>query len=100
MKRGHKLKFFKEHLVVFDLVNGLTILTILSVNPTKCSNTPKQFVDYLSTSCLNVFDHFVGLTLTGLRIRVAFNFQTDMKSSKIVLNRNAGNKLVAYKYVL
>ena len=100
MERGHKLKFFKAHLVVFDLANGLTILTILSVNPTKCSNTLKQFVDKLSTSCLNVFDHFVGLTLTGLRIRVAFNFQTDMKSSKIVLNRNAGNKLAAYKYVL
>ena len=96
---GHKLKFFKEHLVVFDLANGLTILTILSVNPTKCSNTLKQFVDKLPTSCLSVFHHFVVLTLTGLRIRVAFNFQTDLKSSKIVLNRNTGNKLAAYKYV-
>ena len=64
MKRGHKLKFFKEHLVVFDLANSLTILTILSVKPTKCSNTLKQFVDKLPTSCLSVFHHFVVLTLT------------------------------------
>ena len=33
----------------------------LSTNPTKWSNTLKQFVGNLSTNCLSVFDHFVGL---------------------------------------
>ena len=37
-----------------------------SANPTKWSNTPKQFVGNLPTNCLSVFDHFVGLTLKGL----------------------------------
>ena len=39
----------------------------LSANPTKWSNTLKQFVGNLPTNCLSVFDHFVGLALKGLR---------------------------------
>ena len=39
----------------------------LSANPTKWSNTLKQFVGKLATNCLSVFDHFVKLTLKGLR---------------------------------
>ena len=38
----------------------------LSVNPTKWSNTLKQFIDKLSTNCLSVFGHFVKLALKGL----------------------------------
>ena len=38
----------------------------LSANPTKWSNTLKQFVGNLPTYCLSVFDHFVGLALKGL----------------------------------
>ena len=38
-----------------------------SANPTKWSNTLKQFVDSLLTNCLSVSDHFVGLVLKGLR---------------------------------
>ena len=38
----------------------------LSANPTKWTNTPKQFVGKLPTNCLDVFDHFVGLALKGL----------------------------------
>ena len=38
----------------------------LSANPTKWSNTLKQFVGKLPTICLSVFDHFVGLELKGL----------------------------------
>ena len=34
----------------------------LSANPTKWSNTVKQFVG----NCLSVFDHFVKLALKGL----------------------------------
>ena len=38
----------------------------LSANPTKWSNTLKQFVGNLPTNCLIVFDHFVKLVLKGL----------------------------------
>ena len=39
----------------------------LSANPTKWSNTLKQFVGNLPTNCLSVFDHFVILALKGLK---------------------------------
>ena len=38
----------------------------LSANPTKWSNTLKQFVGKLPTNCLGAFDHFVKLALKGL----------------------------------
>ena len=38
---------------------------LLSANPTKWSNTLKQFVGKLPTNCVSVFDHFVGLALKG-----------------------------------
>ena len=38
----------------------------LTTNPTKWSNTLKQFVNNLPTNCFSVFDHFVGLALKGL----------------------------------
>ena len=41
----------------------------LSTNITKWSNTLKQFVGNFPTNCLSVFDHFVGLALTGLKKR-------------------------------
>ena len=41
---------------------------LLSANPTKWSNTLKQFADEskLPTNCLGVFDHFMGLVIKGL----------------------------------
>ena len=42
-------------------------LNPLSANPTKWSNTLKQFVGKLPTNCFSVFDHFVKLALKGLR---------------------------------
>ena len=39
----------------------------LSANPTKWTNTLKQFVGNLPTNCLSVFDHFVGSAPKGLR---------------------------------
>ena len=44
----------------------------LSANPTKWSNTLKQFVGNLPTNCLRVFDQFVGLPLKGLKFRNIF----------------------------
>ena len=43
----------------------------LSANPTKWSNTLKQFVGNFPTNCLSVFDHFVGLALKELRLTVS-----------------------------
>ena len=40
----------------------------LIVNPTKWSNTLKQFVGNLPTNCLIVFDHFVIFTLKEFKI--------------------------------
>ena len=42
-------------------------LNPLIVNPTKWSNTLKQFIGNLPTNCLSVFDHFVKLALKGLK---------------------------------
>ena len=42
-------------------------LSPLSANPTKWSDTLKQFVGNLLTHCLSVFDHFVKLALKLLR---------------------------------
>ena len=51
-----------------DVENNKSVLTFnpLSANPTKWSNTLKQFVGNLPTNCLSVFDHFVELALKGL----------------------------------
>ena len=46
--------------------NVLPPFNPLSANPTKWSNTLKQFVGNLSTNYLSVFDHFVKLALKGL----------------------------------
>ena len=45
----------------------------LSAKSTKWSNTLKQFVGKLPTNCLSVFDHFVGLALKGLRLKLSLN---------------------------
>ena len=39
----------------------------ISANPTKWSNTPKQFVGNLPANYLNLFDHFMGLGFKGLK---------------------------------
>ena len=43
-------------------------LNPLSTNPTKWSNTLKQFVSNLPTNFLSVFDHFVKLALKWLKL--------------------------------
>ena len=43
-----------------------TMLNPFSASFPKWSNTFKQFVGKLSTNCLSVFDHLVGLALKGL----------------------------------
>ena len=51
---------------IFAILLFYYILNSLSANPTKWSNTLKQFVEDLPTNCSSVFDHFEGLTLEGL----------------------------------
>ena len=46
--------------------NSYEDLNPLSANPTKWSNTLKQFAGNLPTTCFSVFDHFVKLLLKGL----------------------------------
>ena len=50
------------------MASGLTknSLNTLSANPTKWSNTFKQFVGKFPMNCLSVLDHFVGFALKGL----------------------------------
>ena len=43
-----------------------SLFNTLNANPTKWSNTLKQFLGNLPTNCLNVFDHFVGLAFKAL----------------------------------
>ena len=50
----------------------------LSANPTKWSNTLKQFVGKLPPNCLSVFVHFVGLALKGLRMLYVKDSQIKM----------------------
>ena len=48
---------------------GTLVINLLSANPTKWSNTRKQFVGksrQKSTNCLSVFDFFVGFAFKGL----------------------------------
>ena len=56
----------KTPLDMLDRVLNTTLLNPLSTNPTKWSNTLKQFVGNLPTNCLSVFDHFVGLPFKEL----------------------------------
>ena len=39
----------------------------LSANPTRWSNTLKQFVGKLRMNCFSVFDHFWGLALKEIK---------------------------------
>ena len=49
-----------------DSFMNLKVVNPLSANPTKWSNTLRQFVGRLLTNCFSVFDHFVGLAPNGL----------------------------------
>ena len=53
---------------VLSLLKYLLNFNPLSANPTKWSNTLKQFVGNLPTNCLSVFDHFRNLALKGSKI--------------------------------
>ena len=62
----HTFSLKQVHICI--IFNALPQVTInpFSANFTKQSYTLKQFVGNLSTNCLSVFDHLVGLALKGL----------------------------------
>ena len=66
-------------------VSSTDNLNPLSTNPTKWSNTLKQFVGKLPKNYLSVFDHFVGLALKGLKRRLRYTFCT-VQFAKIFKN--------------
>ena len=65
----------------------------LSANPTKWSNTLKQFVGNLPTNCLSVFDHFVGLALKGLNMCYVFTYFCDGHKNNLWLQFRSSFKL-------
>ena len=70
----HKINYY----FLFGSDSGLYFASYrinpVSTNPTKWSNTLKEFVGKLPTNCLSVLDHFAGLAFNGLNgsVRVFF----------------------------
>ena len=61
-------------IMIKNLMNISEIINPLSCNPTKWSNTLKQFVGQQLTNCLSVVDHSVGLALKGLNSQLLYNY--------------------------
>ena len=62
----HIPSYFRADIVLRCIWGNLFNFYPLSANPTKPSNTLKQFIGNLPTNCLSVFGHFMGLVLKGL----------------------------------
>ena len=56
----------------FEPIWSIVLFNPISANPTKWSNTLKQFVGNMPTNCLSVFDHFVGMARKGLTDSLKF----------------------------
>ena len=54
-------KFLTQHFLRLEC--EYSVINLLSTNPTRWSNTLKQFVGNFPTNCLILFDHFVRLAL-------------------------------------
>ena len=75
---------YLQHVSDWKIIFSIFFLNPLSANPTKWSNTLKQFVGNLSANCLSVFDHFVGLGLKGLTVRFfLLHFQGSIVNMEI-----------------
>ena len=76
--------FINNNIFLKVCLSYAKIFNPLSANPTKSSNTLKQFVDNLLTICLSVFDHFVGLALERLRdLEHGHTIRPNMSTLKI-----------------
>ena len=65
----------------------LTNFNCLNANPTKWSNTLKQFVSNFPTNCLSVFGYFVVLAFKELRFYCKKNMKlkTDMQKQRVYI---------------
>ena len=64
--RGYRKRTLDEMYHSHKKIHGTKSLNPLSANPTKWSNTLKQFVSCCRQIVLSVFDHFMGLALKVL----------------------------------
>ena len=64
----------------------ITFTNSSSTNPSKWSNTLKQFVSKLPTNCSSVFDHFVRWAFKGLKNLTVQYIWTIKKQFLFVLN--------------
>ena len=68
--KNHRLNLWPNDFITFlnshFWIKVLSGVNPLRANPTKWSNTFKQFVGNLPTNFFSVYDHFVGLALRGL----------------------------------
>ena len=71
-----------------DFQTLLLLLNPLSANPTKWSDTLKQFVGNLPTNCLSVFDHFMSLALKGLKYNAAHVVKHSLSVHTIITRQN------------
>ena len=65
----------------------------LSANPTKWSNTLKQFVSILPTNCLSEFDHFVGLALKVLNVGEQLRWMPIILNHIFYPTKTTGNNI-------
>ena len=73
---------FRDAYILTNIVRKLALHSVLNIktlsdNPTKWSNTLKQFVGKWQTNCLNMFDHFVRLVLKGLTFRTRIIWKNE-----------------------
>ena len=77
------LDFLFNFFHLYTLSISESKLNPLSTNPTKWSNTLKQFVGNLARNCLSVFGHFVGLAIKGLSL--IFSSPCELLSTQTLL---------------
>ena len=71
----------------------------LNTNPTKWSNTLKQFVGKLRGYYLGVFDHFVGLALKRLILEAKFDNKINAANlASLLLTPNSFTMLIKILY--
>ena len=101
---------FTQHSILAHVCCNLTKFSVhipLNANPTKYSNTLKQFVCNLPTNCFSVFDHFEGLAFKGIFFHFSSskNFapfiyllqESEIKLSSNLIKSTKHCRLVSFK---
>ena len=93
------LNLIKELIPIGTLLSENLLQIVLnpsSANPTKWSNTLKQFVGKLPSNCLSVFDHFVKLAFKGL-ILSDNSLQSKLYTIRKLISTNKKYQRIHYK---